>query len=37
MHAVAFAALAAAARVSAAWYVSPKSFDEKRFTEDTGD
>lgn len=32
MHAVAFAALAAAARVSAAWYVSPQTFDEQRFT-----
>jgi hypothetical protein len=33
MHAVAFAALAAAARVSAAWYVAPKSFDMQRFTK----
>jgi hypothetical protein len=32
MHAVAFAALAAAARVSSAWYVSPQRFDEQRFT-----
>ncbi len=32
MHAVAFAALAAAARVSSAWYVSPQTFDEQRFT-----
>lgn len=33
IHAVAFAALAAAARVSYAWYVSPQQFDRKRFTE----
>jgi hypothetical protein len=32
MHAVAFAALAAAARISSAWYVSPQTFDEQRFT-----
>jgi hypothetical protein len=32
MHAVAFAALAAVARVSAAWYVSPQRFDQQRFT-----
>jgi hypothetical protein len=35
MHAVAFAALAAGARVSSAWYVSPKTLDEKRFTVGT--
>jgi hypothetical protein len=33
VHAVAAAALAAAARVSAAWYVSPQKFDHQRFTE----
>lgn len=32
IHAIAFAALAAAARVSAAWYVVPQSFDRQRFT-----
>lgn len=32
MHAVAFAVLAAAARISSAWYVSPQAFDEQRFT-----
>ena len=32
IHAVAFAALAAAARVSAAWYVKPESVDRARFT-----
>jgi hypothetical protein len=37
MHAVAFAALAAAARVSSAWYVSPQAFDEQRFTLGTGE
>jgi len=37
MHAVAFAALAAVARVSAVWYVSPKTFDMQRFTEGTGE
>jgi hypothetical protein len=36
IHAVAFAALAAAARVSFAWYVAPKSFDRQRFTEGVG-
>ncbi len=36
MHAVAFAALAAAARISEAWYVSPQRFDHKRFTEGVG-
>jgi hypothetical protein len=35
MHAVAFGALAAAGRVSAAWYVSPQTFDEQRFTVGT--
>lgn len=33
MHAVAFAALAASVRISAAWYVAPASFDKQRFTE----
>ncbi len=33
IHAVAFAALAAAARISAAWYVSPQIFDYQRFTQ----
>ncbi len=37
MHAVAFAALAAAARVSAAWYVFPQTFDEQRFTVGTSE
>ncbi|HKO19127.1 MAG TPA: hypothetical protein VJU82_09605 [Acidobacteriaceae bacterium] len=37
MHAVAFAALAAAARVAYAWYVAPASFDRKRFTEGVGE
>jgi hypothetical protein len=37
MHAVAFAALAAAARVSAAWYVAPATVDMQRFTVGTGD
>lgn len=32
MHAVAFGALAAAVRVSAAWYVVPQQYDEQRFT-----
>ncbi|RJP46473.1 MAG: hypothetical protein C4548_02680 [Desulfobacteraceae bacterium] len=32
VHTIAFAALAAAARVSFAWYVSPKYFDRTRFT-----
>ena len=32
MHAVACAALAAACRISFAWYVVPARFDEKRFT-----
>ena len=32
IHAVAFAALAAAGRIAAAWYVSPKRFDMQRFT-----
>lgn len=36
MHAVAFAALAASARVSEAWYVVPGRFDQKRFTEGVG-
>lgn len=36
-HAVAFAALAAAARVSYAWYVAPQTFDQQRFTEGVGD
>jgi len=37
MHAVACAALAAAARVSYAWYVEPTRFDWQRFTEGVGD
>jgi hypothetical protein len=37
MHAVAFAAIAAAGRISAAWYVSPQSFDQQRFTIGTGE
>ena len=36
VHAVAFAALAAVARVSYAWYVAPKSYDRKRFTQGVG-
>jgi hypothetical protein len=32
IHAIAFAALAAAGRVASAWYVSPTSFDRQRFT-----
>jgi hypothetical protein len=32
MHAVACAALAAAARISAVWYVSPAKYDRERFT-----
>lgn len=36
IHAVAFAALAAAGRVSGAWYVCPESFDRQRFTQGTG-
>lgn len=32
-HAIAFAAVAAAAHVSAAWYVYPASFDIRRYTE----
>jgi hypothetical protein len=37
MHAVAFGALAAAARISYAWYVAPTSFDQQRFTQGVGD
>jgi hypothetical protein len=37
IHAVAFAALAASGRISAAWYVSPKTFDKLRFTVGVGD
>jgi hypothetical protein len=37
IHAVAFAALAAAGRVAAAWYVSPQTFDMQRFTEGVGE
>jgi hypothetical protein len=37
IHAVAAAALAAAARVSAAWYVAPERFDHQRFTEGVGE
>jgi hypothetical protein len=36
VHVVAFAALAAAARVSAAWYVKPKEYDPLRFTKGVG-
>lgn len=36
IHAIAFAALAAAARISFAWYVEPRSYDRNRFTEGTG-
>jgi hypothetical protein len=37
MHTVAFAALAAAARISYAWYVVPKNFDRQRFTQGVGE
>jgi hypothetical protein len=37
MHAVAFGAIAAAARVSAAWYVSPQTYDMQRFTTGAGE
>jgi hypothetical protein len=37
IHAIAFAVLAAAARVSAVWYVVPQSFDRQRFTVGTGE
>ena len=37
MHAVAFAALAAAGRVASGWYVSPATFDWKRFTTGVGE
>lgn len=37
VHAIAFAALAAAARVSAAWYVKPKIYDHARFTTGVGE
>lgn len=37
IHAVAAAALVAAAHVAAVWYVSPKSFDRNRFTEGVGE
>lgn len=36
IHAVAAAALAAATRVSAAWYVAPRTFDKERFTKGVG-
>jgi hypothetical protein len=36
IHAVAFAALAAAGRIASAWYVSPASFDRQRFTTGVG-
>lgn len=36
IHAVAAAALAAATRVSAAWYVAPRTFDRERFTKGVG-
>lgn len=37
IHAVAFAALAAAARISAAWYVLPKKIDRQHFTDGAAD
>lgn len=37
MHAVAYAALAAAARISFAWYVVPSRFDRQRFTQGVGE
>jgi hypothetical protein len=37
IHAVAFAALAAAGRIASAWYVSPQTFDMQRFTTGVGD
>ncbi len=37
IHAVAAAALAASARVSAAWYVCPQKFDHERFTVGAGE
>ncbi|HJP93605.1 MAG TPA: hypothetical protein VJ875_16720 [Pyrinomonadaceae bacterium] len=37
VHAAAFAALAAAARISAAWYVRPKQYDPARFTTGVGE
>jgi hypothetical protein len=37
IHAAAFAALAAAARISAAWYVRPKRYDPLRFTKGVGE
>lgn len=37
MHAVAFAALAAAERIAAAWYVVPESYDPARFTTGAGE
>jgi hypothetical protein len=37
IHAVAFAALAAATRVSYVWYVAPSAFDQQRFTQGVGD
>jgi hypothetical protein len=37
IHAVAFAGLAAAGRVSTAWYVSPRVFDHARFTTGVGE
>lgn len=36
VHAVALAALAAAARISAVWYVAPSSFDAEHFTKGVG-
>jgi hypothetical protein len=36
IHVAAFAALAAAARISAAWYVRPKRYDPERFTTGVG-
>lgn len=37
MHAVAFGALTAAVRVSSAWYVVPRQYDEQRFTKGVGE
>lgn len=37
VHVIAFAALAAAARISAAWYVKPKIYDRSRFTMGVGE
>lgn len=37
VHAIAFAAVAAAGRASYAWYVSPSSFDLRRYTTGVGE